>query len=193
MKTLVLIFFLTLGQLFANATNTKHREIKNLLKAKQTEKAYSVLNIELKQNPHDPTLNLYLTEIWIEKADQYYRQNKYNKALYYYEKAYKAWQTHPTVRERYFELKNRGITAEKSEILYKEPEPKKQEPFVIKFPEIQNNTGHYLELGRRMEDRMGRLEEKLQNIQLQQTFGFGVLFGTHIVLLLYLLITGRKK
>lgn len=120
MKFFILIIFLLYSINFSlfptdvpeEIDSTKNMQIKELIKKKEFTKAEEVITNLLNQSPGDPSLLLYRTQIWIEKADELYNTKKKKSAFAFYEKAYENWPSNPHVKERYNELKGKKLRDE---------------------------------------------------------------------------------
>ncbi|EQA34764.1 hypothetical protein LEP1GSC047_1374 [Leptospira inadai serovar Lyme str. 10] len=103
--TLLLLLPIALSPSFAQSSEEVYIQIKGLVDSSQWDKAQTELDRVLSRNPNDATLQLYQNFVWIGKADLAYANRKFLTAYGYYEKVFKAWPSHPGVRNRYLELK----------------------------------------------------------------------------------------
>ncbi|EMM77583.1 hypothetical protein [Leptospira santarosai] len=106
-----LIAFLLSMPLYAQGTdeNSSYQQIKDYIDSNRVNEAQSLLDEWIKINPNDVTLQLYQTEVWIQTADQKYKERKFKTAFSYYEKAFSNWPNNPSLRARYMELKDKKL------------------------------------------------------------------------------------
>ncbi|WP_004472350.1 hypothetical protein [Leptospira santarosai] len=106
----LLIFALSLS-LYAQGAdeNSSYQQIKDYIDSNRVTEAQSLLDEWIKINPNDVTLQLYQTEVWIQTADQKYKERKFKTAFSYYEKAFSNWPNNPSLRARYMELKDKKL------------------------------------------------------------------------------------
>ncbi|MDI7208709.1 hypothetical protein QMN03_17740 [Leptospira santarosai] len=110
LKLFLLIFALSLS-LYAQGAdeNSSYQQIKDYIDSNRVTEAQSLLDEWIKINPNDVTLQLYQTEVWIQTADQKYKERKFKTAFSYYEKAFSNWPNNPSLRARYMELKDKKL------------------------------------------------------------------------------------
>ncbi|EQA44322.1 hypothetical protein LEP1GSC050_4164 [Leptospira broomii serovar Hurstbridge str. 5399] len=103
--TLLILLLIAFAPSLAQSSEEVYIQIKGLVDSSQWDKAQTELDRVLSRNPNDATLQLYQNFVWIGKADLAYSNRKFLTAYGYYEKVFKAWPSHPGVRNRYLELR----------------------------------------------------------------------------------------
>lgn len=98
------------------ADTTKEEEIfqfRLYLRDKQFKKADDMLSQFNTNEMDEPKLELLETELWIEKAEDFYKRRQYKSAFPLYKDAYARWRTNPLIKERYTSLSNKILFDEK--------------------------------------------------------------------------------
>lgn len=110
MKYLILIILFFVISLFPQETGREinYQSIKQMIQSGDLDRALIDTEELLKENPGDATLALYQAEIWLNKGERLYQKKKYKSSFAEFEKAYKVWNNHPVVRQRYLELKDKN-------------------------------------------------------------------------------------
>ena len=107
------VFSSTFGQ---QRSTERFAYIKELTQAKRFSEAEDEIQKQMISTPTDPTLVLYRTEIWIETGNLNYASGKLKTAFEYYSRAYPFWPSHPVLRERYLELKNKPQLSDAADV-----------------------------------------------------------------------------
>jgi len=93
--------------LSAQNVDTRYTAIKDLILQRRLDAANTEVERMLKENPNDPSLMLYQTEVWIELGMEHDRAGNQKTALDYYTRAYQYWPSHPVLRKRFLALQGR--------------------------------------------------------------------------------------
>lgn len=107
MEKIFLLLFILFSfslELQSEESHNQYAQIKKLIETKQLYKAKLELNLALKGNENDPTLNLYQTELWILEGEVFFNQGQYKKAIETYEKAIQNYPSNPLVKAKYTEM-----------------------------------------------------------------------------------------
>jgi hypothetical protein len=102
MKSIIL--FLISISLFAQSNIENFFFIKDLIDRSNLQEAQRQIELLKEKNPHDPTLELYQTEIWINTGEQNYKNSNFKTAFINFKKAYEVYPSNSLVRARYKEL-----------------------------------------------------------------------------------------
>ncbi|MCE9499866.1 MAG: tetratricopeptide repeat protein [Leptospira sp.] len=81
--------------------------IRDLIHRNEIQEAQKELDLVKKSDnltEEDPTVLLYQSEIWIARANKFYEEKNFPRALKLYKKAIQYWPNHPIVTARYSEL-----------------------------------------------------------------------------------------
>jgi hypothetical protein len=81
--------------------------------------AKNVLQHSSLYSESSPQFELLETEIWIEEAEDKYKKGLYKSSFELFLKASTRWSTHPLVRERLSEMRNKVLKDEPNEFLKK--------------------------------------------------------------------------
>jgi tetratricopeptide (TPR) repeat protein len=186
----ILLIILFANNLFSQAGDSeKYSELRSLLDSGDLQVAEETIESLLAKDPGEPKLTLYQTEIWIEKANRFYDQRKFKSAFALYEKAYKNWNSHPVVRKRYFELKDRRL------VDYGVPANSFSNPRNKSENEQLDSTQRENDLKwvfKSQEEKISELNQKLETIYYRSTLGLGILIGLNIAMLLVFLWKSKK-
>ncbi|WP_370739544.1 tetratricopeptide repeat protein [Leptospira kmetyi] len=106
---LFLTCFISLTVYSQGTDDSSYQQIRDHIDSNRVTEAQNLLEEWIKINPNDATLQLYQTEIWIQVADQKYKERKLKTAFSYYEKAFANWPNNPSLRSRYMELKDKKL------------------------------------------------------------------------------------
>lgn len=137
----ILLFLISLS-LFSQSNIENFYFIKDLIDRSNLKEAQRQIDILKEKNPHDPTLELYQTEIWINTGEQNYKNSNFKTAFENFKKAYEVYPSNSLVRTRYKELSERTLFDSNTET------KKPSFPFYplglqgslnYEFPEKQNN------------------------------------------------------
>lgn len=106
---ILMLSYLLSFPVVSQTINSSYTEIEEKIAVGKLDEALKETEEELTEHPADAKLSLYQAKIWVEKGEALYKQRKFKSAFAYYQKAYKVWQTHPVVWERYHELKGKEL------------------------------------------------------------------------------------
>ncbi|HMY66915.1 MAG TPA: tetratricopeptide repeat protein [Leptospiraceae bacterium] len=109
---LLCVILLFSAPVFSQSQNygIKYPEIKTLILENRFDAAQKLLDASAGTETGSASLELYQTEIWIGRANSLYESGKKKSAFEYYELAYQKWPNHPTVYQRYNELRGRSLS-----------------------------------------------------------------------------------
>ncbi|MCG9875203.1 MAG: hypothetical protein MH321_10490 [Leptospiraceae bacterium] len=119
---LTTIFFIHIiinnNGLYSQSVDKDSSLIRYYLNQKQYKEARNTLLNSSIYSESSPQYELLETEIWIEEAEHKYQQGMFKSSFELFKKASSRWSTHPLVRERIAEMKNK-ILKDKEEIQIK--------------------------------------------------------------------------
>ncbi|MCB1144882.1 MAG: tetratricopeptide repeat protein [Leptospiraceae bacterium] len=184
----IIIIFITCISIFPRDEDAIYTGIRSMIDSGNVEEANRKIESMLKNDPGDPTLTLYLTEIWIEKANILYDQKNLKSAFEYYEKAYKNWNSHPVVRKRYFELKDQKLsdTSFRNEKSFSDNTSNLNLPN-MRITDYHNLLNKQIELNTSLEKKLTEVSERFESFQFRATLGIGFLAGMNLAIFLVLL------
>lgn len=108
------LFFNT-NTIFSQSIDKDSSLIRYYLNQKQYKEARNTLLNSSIYSESSPQYELLETEIWIEEAEHKYQQGMFQSSYDLFRKASTRWSTHPLVRERISEMKNK-ILKDKEEL-----------------------------------------------------------------------------
>ncbi len=121
--------------LYTQENTFDYSHIKNMIDSKRVVDARKEIDFALKNNPNDPTLNFYNTELWILEADYFSERGEYARAIPLYEKVKELYPSNPLVKNKYDSAKAK-LQTNSNEVTVKntisvEPELETKEKFFV--------------------------------------------------------------
>lgn len=99
--------FINTNRLYSQSVDKDSSLIRYYLNQKQYKEARNTLLNSSIYSESSPQYELLETEIWIEEAEHKYQQGMFKSSYDLFRKASTRWSTHPLVRERIAEMKNK--------------------------------------------------------------------------------------